>query len=869
MNKLLLIDGSNLIFRAYFASEKQNIKTLDGRPGGAISTLVSMINKIVKAENPSHMFIALDTKAPTFRHHSFEDYKAGRSKTPEDLVAQFPMAEELYKKMGIEHYGIDGYEADDLIASYAIKAKSEGYFVKIVTGDKDLLQLVDEGIEVLTPKMGFSKEVNYTPDVFFEKYDFMPNRFIEYKALVGDKSDNITGVDKLGDKTARKLINQFPSYKEMVEAARNEEIKGKVGENLADSLDRIEMNIRLVTLLKDAPLELELDKLKYDQTPSDEFILYLENLGFKKLASDCLKATGEKPKVKKIEFELIDQFQPSKHTSTQTAVYTQTLTDNYFESSPLGIAFSSEKGTFYCKEIDESIKEWLKSDACKITYDYKKMCSIVGFEVENVIFDNFLAASLIDVTLNKMPFDYIMSRFGFNEVYSFEEVYKIKSNPQMPDSNLLAEDISSKAIAIFQTFPKIANLIETKELSHVMYDIELPLSPVLSQVERNGITIDIENINKLKIKYGEILEDLDNQIKKYTSINISSPLQLSDYLFNERKLPSKGIKKTARGYSTDVVNLKKLLDNIDCDSEESILINLILEYRIYAKLLNTYVKGIEKYLTDENQIKPIYNQMLSETGRLSTREPSIQNIPIRSEEGQIIRSLFSSKPGYKLVAIDYSQVELRMMAHISNDEKLIEAFQNDADIHASTAKTIFGTSEGGNRSKAKAINFGIIYGMSKYGLAKQVGISNDEAEMFITKYFENYPSIKTYIESTIDFATENGYVSTIFNRRRVIEDINSSNYLKKEHAKNAAINTPVQGSAADLIKIAMIKVAEHIKSTNTKMIMQIHDELVFEIKEDELDSEVKTICQIMQNATELKVPLKVDYGIGDNWLEAK
>lgn len=870
MNKLLLIDGSNLIFRAYFASEKQNIKTLDGRPGGAIRTLVSMINKIVNEEKPTHMFIALDTKAPTFRHHSYEDYKAGRSKTPEDLNMQFPMAMELYDAMGIKHYGVDGYEADDLIASYATKAKADGYQVKIVSGDKDLLQLVDDGIEVLTPKMGFAKEVNYTPEVFVEKYEFGPERFIEYKAIVGDKSDNIIGVEKIGDKTARKLINQYPSYVEMVEAAKSGEVKGKVGENLSASLEQIETNIHLVTLLKEAPLEIELEGLEHGPLATQQFVDYLKELGFTKQANDFeSQMTTEPVQKEEVTFSVIDSFDPSLHIGERTCVYTQTLTDNYFKSENLGIAFSSEKGTFYSKEISSEILEWLKSDDEKITYDLKALCSIVGFTVNNVMFDSYLAASLIDVTMNKMPIDYIMAKYGFADVQPFEHVYKIKSNPQMPEDGVLHLDIATKAYAIFTTFNEIVNQVEKDNLTQVMYDIELPLSPVLSQIERNGITVDTDNINSLKQKYSQILSDINDQISEITTINVSSPMQLSDYLFVERELPTKGIKKTTRSYSTDVTNLTKLLDNLEADSQDAKLINLILEHRIYSKLLNTYVIGIEKHVDENNQVRPLYNQLLSETGRLSTREPSIQNIPIRSEEGQVIRSLFGSKPGYKLVAIDYSQVELRMMAHISEDEKLIDAFNHDADIHASTAETIFGTSADGNRSKAKAINFGIIYGMSKYGLAKQVGITNDEAEEFISKYFENYPAIKRYIETTIDFATENTYVNTIFNRKRVIADINNSNYMKREHAKNAAINTPVQGSAADLIKIAMIKVAEHIKNTNTKMIMQIHDELVFEIKEDELDSEIAEICNIMQTATELKVPLKVDYGVGSNWLEAK
>lgn len=873
MNKLLLIDGSNLIFRAYFASMKQNIKTLDDRPAGAIKTLIGMINKIVEQERPTHMFIALDTKAPTFRHENYEDYKAGRSATPEDLKTQFPMAQELYDAMGICHYGVDGYEADDLIATYAKQAVDKGFKVKVLSGDKDLLQLVDENVEVITPKAGRSEEVNYTREVFEEKFTFPPERFIEYKAIVGDSSDNIIGVPKWGDKKTKTLINNYDTWEAMVEAANNGEIKGVAGASLAESGDVIKNNIELVTLIEDAPLEIEVEDLKQDSLASEAFINYLNELGFQKYANDFSKRLGEEVviEVPNVEYKVIDSFDPSVHTSKETYVYTQALGDNYFTSPGLGFGIASKAGTFYIPvdKIDDNFKAWLKTDAKKVVYDHKQMCGVVGFYIEGVIFDSMIAASLIDVTLNKAQIDYIMAKFGSRLIRSFESIYKVKSNPQMPEFDDLALDICSKAKAIRDTFGVIANEIEMKNLMTVMYDIELPLVESLVQMEANGITIDMDNVESLKKKYSGILDSINEQIKEYTTINVSSPMQLSDYFFNTRELPTDGIKKTARGYSTDVTNLNKLLDNIDSDSDDAKLIKLILEHRIYSKLLNTYVLGLVKNVNDEHKVKPIYNQLLSETGRLSTREPSIQNIPIRSEEGQVIRSLFGASEAYKIVAIDYSQVELRMMAHISQDASLIDAFNHGADIHASTAETIFGTSEGGNRSKAKAINFGIIYGMSRYGLAKQVGISNAEAAEFIDKYFENYPAIKDYIDNTIEACQETGSVSTINGRLREIPDINSSNYMMREHAKNAAINTPVQGSAADLIKIAMIKVNEHIKSTKTKMIMQIHDELVFEISEDELESEIAKICEIMQEASKLRVPLKVDYGVGDNWLEAK
>ncbi len=872
MEKLLLIDGSNLIFRAYYASEKLNIKTLDNRPANAIKTLISMINKIIEVEKPSHVFIAHDMKSPTFRHQMYSEYKAGRSLTPQNLKDQFPMSFDMYDAMEIKHYGVEGYEADDLIATYAKLSKKQNIPVKIVTGDKDLLQLVEDGIEVFTPKMGFSKECNYNDQVFQEKFDFMPERFIEYKALVGDKSDNIIGVEKIGDKTARKLILQYPNIDAIINAAKLGEIKGKVGENIVSSIDAIKLNIELVTLIDDVKLEMPIDQLKFDTLSNDYFFNYLQEMGFTKLASDFAAKVNQKRKRQKIDYQIIEEFSSGDHASKLTAVYTQTLSENYFQSEKLGFGISSETGNFYLpiENITNSFADWLKSDNQKITFDLKRMQSMYPeIKFNNFIFDSFLATSLIEVKDAKSSIDFLMNKYGVNNLYTFEEVYKVYSNPKKPEIDLLSEDIATKAFGIKETYHKICDKIIELKLDEVLYKIEMPLSYTLSQMEVNGIVINQKGLIQLKKDYQKRLLLLEYNIREYTDININSTFQLAELLFDQKMIPTKGLKRTSKGYSTDVDNLQFILDEIEISKEDNQFISKILDYRLDKKILSTYINGLQKHILMNNEIHPLYHQLLSETGRLSTKDPSIQNIPIQSKEGKLIRELFVAKEGYKIVALDYSQIELRIMAHISQDPRLIKAFKNKEDIHSSTAQAIFNNSDSEHRSKAKAINFGIIYGMSKYGLSKQVDLTVQEAEEFINLYFKKYPNIQTYINQKIKFAIDNGYVKTMFGRIREIDNLNTGKHSEKEHAKRMAINTPIQGTSADLIKLAMIDVDKYIKDFDIKMIMQIHDELVFEIPEKELDVHIEKIKLIMENIIKLDVPLKVDAGIGNNWLEVK
>ncbi len=892
--KLLLIDGSNLIFRAYYATEKREILTPDNIHANAIYTLITMINKMIEEHKPTHMFIALDTGKSTFRHEKYPEYKGKRSETPERLKMQFPLAKELYDAMGIKHYATENFEADDLIASYARIAKEQGFEVQVVSGDKDLLQLIDDNVKVLTPAMGFAKECNYTKDVFYEKYGFTKDRFIEYKALVGDTSDNIIGIEKVGAKTAAKFINNFDSLEDMVTEAKSvikmvEEkqkvpkekiIKGKNAERMAVAMEQLDHNMELVTLVEDIDVHIELSDLVFTDFDYETFIKYLERLGFSRFVSQFSQKAGfdeQKIITHTKQVQEINKFDVKKHTGVETFIYTNSLGENYHTSSGLGIGLSSKKGIFYLPhtKIDQSFIEFLLSDKKKIVHNLKRLMVILGItKVNNVIFDSFLAISLLKPENYRKSIDQIATENDLNYLSDQRELYGPKSNPKLPLPGAVAMDIGLKSQIINELYIKLVNDIETNDLIKVLHEIEMPLAKVLAKMELRGITIDQVKLQDISEEYEIELEKIDQKINLITEINIKSPKQLSEYFFGEIECPTKGIKKTKSGYSTDVENLMKLQKLLMFDQEKYLdqikLIDLILEHRIYSKLNSTYLKGLDKYIIS-NKIHPIYHQLLAETGRLSVTEPNIQNIPIRTEKGQVIRSLFTAPAGYDVVAIDYSQVELRIISHMANEKHMIEEFNLNNDIHTETAKKIFHLNavDRVKRSQAKAINFGIIYGMSAFGLAKQVEISKAEAQEFIDRYLKTYPRISEYMDELVEFARENGYVKTLYGRRRNLVNINSNNRLEFEGAKRMAINTPIQGTAADVIKLAMIAVDKYCDENNIEMVMQIHDELVFYVNKNDVAKVERELVEIMENVVDLNVKLIAEANNGSNWLEAK
>lgn len=879
MKKLLLIDGSNLIFRAYFATEKQAIKTLDNKPANAIHSLIGMINKLIIEIDPTHIFIALDDKGPTFRHEMYEEYKSKRSDTPENLRTQFSMVQDLYDAMDIKYFSTPGYEADDIIASYATQAMNQDFNVFIVSGDKDLLQLVDDKVTVITPKIGFSKQVNYTPSIFEEKYGFSTNRFTEFKALVGDSSDNIIGVSKVGVKTATKYIQKYKNYDEIIDAANSNEIKGVVGENLKNSKILLDNNMKLVELVTDLSLELPLDELIHENFISHKFIDYLKKCGFSKLVSDYSSKLPDFERKELVEsFTIITDFTKDKHTCEINYIYTQSLKSNYHESECLGIGLYNDKGLFYLdyKKINEEFIDFIYDDSEKVCFDSKCLIGLLKLEkINNLTFDVRMALSLIRSENFKREFYALASMYEIDYISTNEEVYKKKANPIRPINSILHKDITSKAHALKKMHIEISNELETFNLHEVYYTIELPLINVLAQMELDGILIDVDTLSKLSNKYENEISQIQSKLNNYTDVNIDSPKQLSELLFVEWNLPTKSIKKTTSGFSTDVASLDNLYNMLNIEKNEYKMeiefIILLKEYRKLKKINSVYIDGLRKFIVNQ-KIHPIYNQLQVETGRLSVSEPNIQNIPIRSNDGKIIRSLFNAPEGYVVCAIDYSQVELRIIAHMANETHMINDFKSNLDIHESTAKKIFHTNvvTKEQRSKAKSINFGIIYGMSKYGLASQLNIDVDEAQSFIDKYLENYPNISKFINETIIDATENGYVSTLFNRRRYIDNINTNNKNDLKAAHRVAINTPIQGTAADIIKKAMVSINEFLLKSvyDCKMVMQIHDELVFYVKQDELEV-IDKLVLIMQSVVDFEIILLAESAYGKNWLETK
>ncbi len=878
MNKLLLIDGSNLIFRAYYATESNPIKNLDDIYVNAVYTLISMVDKLIKDEKPTHIYIAMDSGSETFRHKLYEDYKGTRVSAPEKLKQQFPIIKEYFSSLGVQYGEEVNYEADDLIASYANIAKNKGFLVKVVSGDKDLLQLVDNNVEVFSPKNGFSKECNYSNDVFFEKYGFSPKRFNEYKALVGDSSDNIIGVEKLGDKTAKKLIIGSSSLEEIFEQAKSGEITGKLGQRLVESEDLVYKNMELIKLVEDMKLKLSLEDLSFTGYDIDSYSKFLKEQGFIKKYKDFLKSNDKELEDVKIDYELINSFDSKLHSSDLTFVYTQSLRDNYILSENLGIGICSDKGNFYLKkeDVNQNFIDFLNSDSKKVFYNAKMLMTSLNIEdLKGFEFDSYLALSLINPENYKKDVSSNFMAYGYFDIKSFEEVYSSKRTPKIPnDLEKMYNDIISKTYGLFKTYHLIKEKLAEEKLSGILYDIEMPLSLALSKIERNGIYIDTKSLDGLKNYYEKKVDSILEDLKLYTSINVNSSKQLSNLLFEEWNLPKKGIKKTTNGFSTDVENLEKLIllleDNYP--DQKSFILKL-LEYRKESKILSTYVLNLKRHILKDGRIHPINHQLLTETGRLSVMDPNIQNIPAYGDDAYKLRDLFKGEDNREILALDYSQIELRVMASFSGDENMVEAFNNDMDIHSETAKKIFNLKEVSDekRRAAKAINFGIIYGMSPYGLAKNISISNDEAKEFIEKYFNEYPGVYTFMGSKKKEAFEKGYVRTLLGRKRKIENIKSKNFKEIEHAKRVAINTPIQGTAADIMKLALINVYNEMKKSNlkSKVIMQIHDEIVLEIYPGEKEDLIKLVSNVMENVLNLPIKLKVDYDVGKSWAEAK
>ena len=858
MEKVVLVDGNNLLFRSYYATAYTGniMRNRDGFPTNGLYGFVNMINKIVAEENPKYMMVAFDI-GKTFRHEKYKDYKGGRRETPEDLKVQFPIAKKILTAMGIKYLECEGYEADDIIGTISSWCdKDPEYEALIVSSDKDLLQLISDEtvVKLLKPK----DYIMMDKATFIQTYGFEPIKMIDLKALMGDASDNIPGVKGIGEKTAIKLLTQYGSLDGIYENIDN--IKGSTHEKLVTGNEDAYYSKELVTIYREVPLNITWDDLLYGNENTNELIQLYNELNFYSLLK---KASSNKKNVN----TNIDNFKIIQDISLinidrDTAIYVDTTLGNYHDASINGIALYNSTLSYYIPyDIFKNNTNILDTDYNLSTYDYKKLLVVFNkynIKIDNVIFDTMISGYLLNYDV-KDDIGYLANLLDF-------DIPSYNKKDILSDEKVALINIT-KAKFIYDSKTKLYNEMVNEDVTSLFENIEMPLAKVLANMEIQGIRVNKKILEEMgeeiKIKLELITKDIYNYAG--CEFNINSSKQLGEILFDKLKLPH--AKKNKIGYVTDADTLKKLIDFP--------IVNRILEYRALAKLYSTYIEGIISTIREDNKIHTIYTQTLTRTGRLSSIEPNLQNIPMRSEYGRLIRKAFLPEDDSVILSADYSQIELRVFAHLSGVKDLIEAFKNNEDIHTKTAMDIFKVPSLGvtknMRRQAKAVNFGILYGISSYGLSEDLGISVKEAKEFINKYFETYPGVKDYMNKEIADATKDGYVKTIMNRKRIIEELNSSNYNVRSMGERMALNTPIQGSASDILKKAMVEIYDVFEKNNmkSKMLLQVHDELIFNVYNDEIDRVKKIVHDIMTNVFELSVPLEVDIETGNNWYEAK
>ena len=858
MEKVVLVDGNNLLFRSYYATAYTGniMRNRDGFPTNGLYGFVNMINKIVAEENPKYMMVAFDI-GKTFRHEKYKDYKGGRRETPEDLKVQFPIAKKILTAMGIKYLECEGYEADDIIGTISSWCdKDPEYEALIVSSDKDLLQLISDEtvVKLLKPK----DYIMMDKATFIQTYGFEPIKMIDLKALMGDASDNIPGVKGIGEKTAIKLLTQYGSLDGIYENIDN--IKGSTHEKLVTGSEDAYYSKELVTIYREVPLNITWDDLLYGNENTNELIQLYNELNFYSLLK---KASSNKKNVN----TNIDNFKIIQDISLinidrDTAIYVDTTLGNYHDASINGIALYNNSMAVYIPfDVIENNINFLDVPYNFYTYDYKKLLVVFNkynIKIDNVIFDTMISGYLLNYDV-KDDIGYLANLLDF-------DIPSYNKKDILSDEKVALINIT-KAKFIYDSKTKLYNEMVNEDVTSLFENIEMPLAKVLANMEIQGIRVNKKILEEMgeeiKIKLELITKDIYNYAG--CEFNINSSKQLGEILFDKLKLPH--AKKNKIGYVTDADTLKKLIDFP--------IVNKILEYRALAKLYSTYIEGIISTIREDNKIHTIYTQTLTRTGRLSSIEPNLQNIPMRSEYGRLIRKAFLPEDDSVILSADYSQIELRVFAHLSGVKDLIEAFKNNEDIHTKTAMDIFKVPSLGvtknMRRQAKAVNFGILYGISSYGLSEDLGIPVKEAKEFINKYFETYPGVKDYMNKEIADATKDGYVKTIMNRKRIIEELNSSNYNVRSMCERMALNTPIQGSASDILKKAMVEIYDVFEKNNmkSKMLLQVHDELIFNVYNDEIDRVKKIVHDIMTNVFELSVPLEVDIETGNNWYEAK
>lgn len=876
MKKILLIDGSSLIFRAFYAI--RNLTTKDGVFVNGVYGFLNMYYKVLELIKPTHVFVAFDKGSKTFRHNEFADYKGTRDNAPNEITYQFGILKDLLSSMNVNYLELDEYEADDIIGTIAKLAQKEGFEVDIFTGDRDYLQLVDDNILVYLTKKGISEIKLMNTESILEEYDLSPKQLIDVKALQGDSSDNIPGVKGVGEKTALKLIQEYGNLENLYENIDN--LKGKLKENLVNEKDKAYLSRYLGEIFLRVPIERNIEYFEIKDVNSDEYIKKLEKLEFKSIINKHFKDIKKDNTIKtnqNIDFDVIDFSEIFEKIKNDESVSIKFFSDEgyiYRKKFYIGIYSNFNKKAYICKEFKLS--------------DFEKFCNldikIIGYDIKeelyfalknNLEFKNYedvmILEYLIDSNKGNYDISKVSSEFLHLEILDLKEMLGKGKNKKTffeLEEDIIFKFISQNVFAISALYDIFIEKAKENNLISLYENVEKPLVKVLADMEKTGVLVDRNKIIELNKEYSKLAYLYEQKVYELAGevFNLNSPKQLGVILFEKIGLPV--VKKTKTGYSTDVEVLEKL-------SKKHEIADYILKYRSLNKLISTYLDGILEYIMDDGRVRTSFKQMITATGRLSSVDPNLQNIPIRSEEGKNIRKVFVADKNKVFIDADYSQIELRVLAHLSKDSVMIDSFKNDLDIHYKTASEVFGVPinevTDNQRRSAKAVNFGIVYGISDYGLSKDLNITRNEARQYIDGYLNTYPSIKSYMEEIVNKAKKDGFVTTILDRKRYIPEINSKNFNIRSFGERIALNTPIQGSAADIIKLAMIKVYERLKieKVNAKLILQIHDELIVECEESEKETVKKILKNSMENVYKLDLPLKVDICEGRNWYESK
>ena len=866
MKKLLILDSNSILNRAFYGVRYLSAK--DGTPTNAIYGFLNILLKLIKEQEPDYICAAFDVKAPTFRHKQYEGYKAQRKPMPEGLAAQMPLAKDVLRAMGVTILEKEGYEADDIIGTVARLCEESEISCFIATGDKDDLQLASDKTKVIltVTKSGYNETIIYDDKAVKEKYRVTPTEFIDVKALMGDPSDNIPGVKGVGEKTAMSLIEKHHSIEYIYENIDGIGLKGAMLQKMKDGRKMAFMSKELATINRNTPIEFNAEECVFDGFENNcELYEILKRLELNSIIKKLDLSGGDNVKENEDIFKDFSYQVGDKNMISGDKV---TVVLDFDGDNISSAAVGAGNNAVVLNEQDD-IKELLEDDSvAKVMFDVKEaIVKLNGrIDIKNISDDTAIAAYLVDPAKNEYTIEKLASEY-FGTVIEKPEVKQLSLLDDVETDR--SEYLAKCAVALGVLNECIGDKIKENGQEKLYQEVELPLVTVLAHLEINGFLVDDNQLKEFADKLGEKIDALTNEIYMLAGeeFNINSPKQLGVILFE--KLELKPVKKTKTGYATNADVLEKLRDKHP-------IVNFIMEYRQLAKLKSTYCDGLRAVVNpNTHRIHSVFTQTVTVTGRLSSTEPNLQNIPTRTELGREIRKMFVAKEGYVLVDADYSQIELRVLAHIANDETMINAFRNNEDIHAVTASQVLGipledvTKE--QRSSAKAVNFGIVYGIGEFSLAQDLHISVKEAKAYIESYLEKYHGVRNYMESIKEQAKKDGYVKTMLNRIRYIPELKSPNYNIRQFGERVALNTPIQGTAADIIKLAMVRVDNRLinEGLKSKLILQVHDELIVEAHKDEVDKVKQILSEEMQSAMELNVPLKVDMSTGHSWYDAK